>query len=140
LLQYHIKKTWGFTQNKHLLYFFKFLWRASRWSHNANIAKEFITFLEPMLEWPFGSRMLCWRVGHQKVSFSTLSFFNNFRSFSISNLYFLILISTYLLIGFFDLCLFPLKNFFHVDIYKFKHENQAMYCPLDIDVIIKSLK
>jgi hypothetical protein len=42
-------------------------------------------------------------------------------------------------VGFFDLYLLPLKNVFYMDIYKFKNDNQAMYYPLDINVIIKSL-
>jgi hypothetical protein len=42
--------------------------------------------------------------------------------------------------GIFDLDLFPLENFLQMDTYKFENENQAMYCPLDINVIIKSLK
>jgi hypothetical protein len=42
--------------------------------------------------------------------------------------------------GFFDLDLLPLKNFLHMDTYKFENENQVMYYPLDINVIIKSLK
>ena len=40
----------------------------------------------------------------------------------------------------FDLDLLPLKNFLHMDTYKFENENQAMYCPLDMNMIIKSLK
>jgi hypothetical protein len=34
----------------------------------------------------------------------------------------------------------PLKKLRHMDTYKFEDENQAMYCPLDIEVTIKSLK
>jgi hypothetical protein len=42
--------------------------------------------------------------------------------------------------GIFDLDQFPLKKFLHMDTYKFDNENQAMYCVVDIKVIIKSLK
>jgi hypothetical protein len=41
---------------------------------------------------------------------------------------------------FVDLDQLPLKNFLHMDTYKFDNVNQAMYCPVDIKVIIKSLK
>ena len=41
---------------------------------------------------------------------------------------------------FVDLDQLPLKNFLHMDTYKFDDGNQAMYCPVDIKVIIKSLK
>jgi hypothetical protein len=41
---------------------------------------------------------------------------------------------------FLDLDHLPLKKFLHMDTYKFEDENQAMYGPLDIEVIIKSLK
>jgi hypothetical protein len=43
-------------------------------------------------------------------------------------------------VGFFNLDQFPLKKFLHMDTYKFDDENQAMYCLVDIKVIIKSLK
>jgi hypothetical protein len=40
----------------------------------------------------------------------------------------------------FDIDPLPLKNLLHIDTYKFEDDNQAIYCPLDIKVIIKNLK
>jgi hypothetical protein len=42
--------------------------------------------------------------------------------------------------GFLDLDHLPIKKFLLMHTYKFEDENQAMYCPLDIEVTIKSLK
>jgi hypothetical protein len=41
---------------------------------------------------------------------------------------------------FLDLDHLPIKKFLLMHTYKFEDENQAMYCPLDIEVTIKSLK
>jgi hypothetical protein len=40
--------------------------------------------------------------------------------------------------GFYHLDQIPLKNFLHMDTYKFDDENQAIFCLVDIKVIIKS--
>ena len=41
--------------------------------------------------------------------------------------------------GFFGLNHLLLKKILHMDTYKFDDENQAMYCVVDIKVIIRSL-
>jgi hypothetical protein len=42
--------------------------------------------------------------------------------------------------GFFGLEHLPLENFLYMNAYKFDNENQAMYCAVDMKVIIKIRK
>jgi hypothetical protein len=78
--------------------------------------------------------------------FSIFAFFNLqflFYSFNFNlsfNFNFCIYICMFYSIRFLDLDHLPIKKILLMHTYKFEDQNQAMYCPLDTEVTIKSLK